>query len=56
MLIWSDKLNWLSWLGMALIIASGIATTLMRAREGTDTKPTPATPVKSAEAEVHPEV
>ncbi|AGW91431.1 MULTISPECIES: DMT family transporter [Cupriavidus] len=56
MLIWSDKLNWLSWLGMALIVASGIATTLMRAREGTSAKPTPATPVKSAEAEVHPEV
>ncbi|WP_432257778.1 DMT family transporter [Cupriavidus sp. TMH.W2] len=56
MLIWSDRLNWLSWLGMALIIASGIATTLMRARQGTDAKPTPATPVKSPEAEVHPEV
>ncbi|BDB25029.1 DMT family transporter [Cupriavidus sp. P-10] len=56
MLIWSDKLNWLSWLGMGLIIASGIATTLMRARQGTDAKPTPATPVKSPEAEVHPEV
>ncbi|MCY1224906.1 EamA-like transporter family protein [compost metagenome] len=56
MLIWSDQLNWLSWLGMGLIIASGIATTLMRARQGTDAKPTPATPVKSPEAEVHPEV
>lgn len=56
MLIWSDKLNWLSLLGMGLIIASGIATTLMRARQGTDAKPTPATPVKSPEAEVHPEV
>ncbi|CAJ93815.1 Permease of the drug/metabolite transporter (DMT) superfamily [Cupriavidus necator] len=56
MLIWSDRLNWLSWLGMGLIIASGIATTLMRARQGTDAKPTPATPVKSPEAEVHPEV
>lgn len=56
MLIWSDRLNWISWLGMALIIASGIATTLMRAGESTDTQPTPATPVKSPEAEVHPEV
>ncbi len=55
-LIWSDRLNWLSWVGMALIIASGIATTLTRARESTGTKPTSHTPVKSAEAEVHPEV
>jgi len=56
MMIWSDRLNWVSWLGMGLIIASGIATTLMRAGESTDAQPTPATPVKSAEAEVHPEV
>jgi S-adenosylmethionine uptake transporter len=54
-LVWDDKLNWISWLGMVLIIASGIATTLTRARD-TDKHPTPATPVKSAEAEVHPEV
>ena len=54
-LVWSDKLNWISWLGMALIVASGIATTLTRAR-ATDKHPTPATPVKSLEAEVHPEV
>lgn len=54
-LVWDDKLNWISWLGMALIVASGIATTLTRARD-TDKHPTPATPVKSAEAEVHPEV
>jgi len=54
-LVWNDKLNWISWLGMALIIASGIATTLTRAR-ATDDHPTPATPVKSLEAEVHPEV
>ncbi|WP_066731569.1 DMT family transporter [Cupriavidus sp. D384] len=54
-LVWDDKLNWISWLGMALIIASGIATTLTRARD-TDKHPTPATPVKSPEAEVHPEV
>ncbi len=53
-LVWDDKLNWISWLGMVLIIASGIATTLTRARD-TDKHPTPATPVKSAEAEVHPE-
>ncbi len=26
-LVWDDKLNWISWLGMVLIIASGIATT-----------------------------
>ncbi|TWG89229.1 S-adenosylmethionine uptake transporter [Cupriavidus gilardii J11] len=56
MLIWNDALNWLSWLGMGLIIASGIATTLTRARENTNQQPTAATPVKSAEAEVHPEV
>jgi S-adenosylmethionine uptake transporter len=56
MLIWDDRLNWLSWLGMGLIIASGIATTLSRARESTNQQPTAATPVKSAEAEVHPEV
>ncbi|KWR78615.1 DMT family transporter [Cupriavidus sp. IDO] len=56
MLIWSDKLNWISWLGMALIIASGIATTLTRARETSHHKPTADTPVKSPEAEVHPEV
>lgn len=54
-LVWDDKLNWISWLGMVLIIASGIATTLTRARD-TDKHPTAATPVKSAEAEVHPEV
>ena len=54
-LVWNDKLNWISWLGMALIVASGIATTLTRARD-TDKHPTPATPVKSPEAEVHPEV
>ncbi|MNR24768.1 EamA-like transporter family protein [compost metagenome] len=54
-LVWDDKLNWISWLGMVLIIASGIAATLTRARD-TDKHPTPATPVKSAEAEVHPEV
>jgi len=54
-LVWDDKLNWIAWLGMALIIASGIATTLTRARD-TDKHPTPATPVKSPEAEVHPEV
>ncbi|WP_454055789.1 DMT family transporter [Cupriavidus sp. Marseille-Q8015] len=56
MMIWSDQLNWVSWLGMALIIASGIATTLMRARQSTDAQPTASTPVKSPEAEVHPEV
>lgn len=57
MLVWSDKLNWLSWLGMALIIASGIATTLTRAREDTaGRQPTSATPLRSPEAEVHPEV
>ncbi|AZG13741.1 MULTISPECIES: DMT family transporter [Cupriavidus] len=54
-LVWNDQLNWVSWLGMALIVASGIATTLTRARD-TDKHPTPATPVKSPEAEVHPEV
>ncbi|MEN7526246.1 MULTISPECIES: DMT family transporter [unclassified Cupriavidus] len=54
-LVWNDKLNWVSWLGMALIVGSGIATTLTRARD-TDEHPTPATPVKSPEAEVHPEV
>ncbi|MDT6960220.1 DMT family transporter [Cupriavidus sp. SZY C1] len=54
-LVWNDRLNWVSWLGMALIVASGIATTLTRARD-TDKHPTPATPVKSPEAEVHPEV
>lgn len=56
MLIWSDRLNWLSWLGMGLIIASGIATTLARARQDSGHTPTPDTPVKSPEAEVHPEV
>lgn len=56
MLIWHDQLNWLSWLGMVLIIGSGIATTVTRARETSHKQPTPATPVKSAEAEVHPEV
>lgn len=54
-MVWDDKLNWISWLGMALIVASGIATTLTRARDN-DKHPTPATPVKSPEAEVHPEV
>lgn len=56
MIVWRDQLNWLSWVGMALIIASGIATTLTRAREGSNRQPTADTPVKSAEAEVHPEV
>lgn len=56
MLIWSDRLNWLSWAGMALIVGSGIATTLTRARETAGAKPTSHTPVTSAEAEVHPEV
>lgn len=56
MIVWRDRLNWLSWVGMALIIASGIATTLTRAREGSNRQPTADTPVKSAEAEVHPEV
>ncbi|WER45027.1 DMT family transporter [Cupriavidus sp. WKF15] len=56
MLIWSDRLNWISWLGMGLIVASGIATTLARARQDSGHKPTPDTPVKSPEAEVHPEV
>lgn len=56
MIVWRDQLNWLSWVGMALIIASGIATTLTRAREGSNQQPTADTPVKSAEAEVHPEV
>lgn len=56
MIIWRDQLNWLSWAGMALIVASGIATTLTRAREGSDKQPTADTPLKSAEAEVHPEV
>jgi len=56
MLVWSDRLNWISWMGMGLIVASGIATTLARARESTDVQPTAATPVTSPEAEVHPEV
>ncbi|MGY8523893.1 DMT family transporter [Paracidovorax citrulli] len=56
MMIWDDALNWLAWIGMGLIIASGVATTLTRARETTGRQPTAATPVKSAEAEVHPEV
>ncbi|MDF3836607.1 DMT family transporter [Cupriavidus basilensis] len=56
MMVWRDQLNWLSWLGMALIVASGIATTLTRARESSNRQPTADTPVKSAEAEVHPEV
>jgi len=55
MMVWSDRLNWISWLGMALIVASGIGTTLARARETTATA-TAATPVASPEAEVHPEV
>lgn len=55
-MIWDDRLNWLSWLGMALIVASGIVTTVTRARENASQKPTAATPVKSPEAEVHPEV
>ncbi|EHP41973.1 transmembrane protein [Cupriavidus basilensis OR16] len=56
MIVWRDQLNGLSWVGMGLIIASGIATTLTRAREGSNQQPTADTPVKSAEAEVHPEV
>jgi S-adenosylmethionine uptake transporter len=55
-LVWSDRLNWLSWLGMALIVTSGIATTLTRASAGSARVPTPDTPVEAPEAEVHPEV
>lgn len=53
-LIWNDSLDWLSWVGMAMIIVSGIATTLARARE--DSRRKAATPVTSPETEVHPEV
>lgn len=46
-LIWSDRLNWISWLGMALIVASGIVTTLVRARENAGRKPTSDTPLNA---------
>lgn len=56
MLLWSDHLNALSWLGMALIIGSGIVTTVMRARQSGAEHPTPQTAVSGPEAEIHPEV
>jgi formate-dependent nitrite reductase membrane component NrfD len=56
MLLWNDHLNALSWLGMALIIGSGIVTTVMRARQSGAEHPTPQTAVSGPEAEVHPEV
>lgn len=56
MLLWNDHLNALSWAGMALIIGSGIVTTVMRARQSGTEHPTPQTAVSGPEAEVHPEV
>ncbi|UCF22796.1 MAG: DMT family transporter [Ralstonia sp.] len=56
MLLWHDHLNALSWLGMALIIGSGIVTTVMRARQSGTEHPTPQTAVSGPEAEIHPEV
>ena len=53
-LIWKDRLDWLSWSGMAMIIISGIATTLIRARE--DARAAQAAAATPPEAEVHPEV
>ncbi|TMS57594.1 DMT family transporter [Imbroritus primus] len=53
-LIWNDRLDWLSWSGMAMIIISGIATTLIRARE--DARAAQAAAATPPEAEVHPEV
>lgn len=53
-LIWQDRLDWLSWLGMAMIITSGVATTLIRARE--DARAAQAAVATPPEAEVHPEV
>ncbi len=45
MLLWHDHLNALSWMGMALIIGSGIVTTVMRARQSGVAHPTPQTAV-----------
>ncbi|AJW45812.1 MULTISPECIES: DMT family transporter [Ralstonia] len=56
MLLWHDHLNALSWAGMALIIGSGIVTTIMRARQSGSEHPTPQTAVSGPEAEIHPEV
>ncbi|MFC0127677.1 DMT family transporter [Ralstonia solanacearum] len=56
MLLWHDHLNALSWMGMALIIGSGIVTTVMRARQSGVAHPTPQTAVSGPEAEIHPEV
>jgi S-adenosylmethionine uptake transporter len=56
MLLWNDHLNALSWAGMALIIGSGIVTTVMRARQSGTEHPTPQTAVSGPEAEIHPEV
>jgi len=56
MLLWHDHLNALSWAGMALIIGSGIVTTVMRARQSGAEHPTPQTAVSGPEAEIHPEV
>jgi len=56
MLLWHDHLNALSWLGMALIIGSGIVTTVMRPRQSGTEHPTPQTAVSGPEAEIHPEV
>jgi S-adenosylmethionine uptake transporter len=56
MLLWHDHLNALSWLGMALIIGSGIVTTVMRARQSGTEHPTPQTAVSGPQAEIHPEV
>ncbi|WP_296224063.1 DMT family transporter [Ralstonia sp. UBA689] len=56
MLLWHDHLNALSWMGMALIIGSGIVTTVMRARQSGTEHPTPQTAVSGPEAEIHPEI
>ncbi|MBB6581549.1 DMT family transporter [Ralstonia solanacearum] len=56
MLLWHDHLNALSWVGMVLIIGSGIVTTVMRARQSGVAHPTPQTAVSGPEAEIHPEV
>lgn len=48
-LIWDDKLNWLGWLGIVLILVSGMTATYYNMR-GAAAKPLPATSPTSPES------
>jgi S-adenosylmethionine uptake transporter len=36
-LIWGDRLDWVGWLGIAIILISGIAATFYNARSSSST-------------------